>query len=142
MRPRDNLPDDAVLLVGTSLQDGAKEREIDLLVVWPELGVAAIEVKGGHAARADGQWWQGSGAERHALDPVGQVQDAKRILLALPVRHGLAAARTRTAHLVALVALPHTSVPGDWDARASGEDQVASRPAAAAGWSRVSRDPR
>jgi len=110
---RDHLPDDAVLLAGTALQDGAKEREIDLLVVWPGLGLAAIEVKGGHVTRADGQWWQGSGEGRHAIDPVGQVQDAKHTLLALLHRHGLAAARARAAHLVAL---PHTFVPGGWDA--------------------------
>ena len=110
---RDHLPDDAVLLSGTALQDGAKEREIDLLVVWPGLGVAAIEVKGGHVTRTDGRWWQGSGDGRHAIDPVGQVQDAKHTLLALLARQGLTAARTRTAHLVAL---PHTYVPGDWDA--------------------------
>ncbi|WP_251140930.1 NERD domain-containing protein [Cellulomonas dongxiuzhuiae] len=110
---RDHLPDDAVLLAGTALQDGPKEREIDLLVVWPGLGVAAIEVKGGHVTRTDGQWWQGSGAGRHPLNPVRQVQDAKHTLLALLRRQGLAAALTRTAHLVAL---PHTYLPGDWDA--------------------------
>ncbi|WP_444664109.1 NERD domain-containing protein [Cellulomonas sp. CW35] len=109
----EHLPDDAVVLAGTLLQDGAIEREIDLLVVWPGLGVAAIEVKGGHVTRADGQWWQGSGEHRHAIDPVGQVQSAKHTLLRLLDRQGLAAARTRTAHLVAL---PHVYVPAPWDA--------------------------
>lgn len=44
---RDRLPDDAVLMPGVSLQDGAKQREIDLLVLWPGHGIAVIEVKGG-----------------------------------------------------------------------------------------------
>ena len=110
---RDHLPDHAVLLAGTALQDGGAEREIDLLVVWPGVGVAAIEVKGGHVSRGGGAWWQGSGAARHRIDPVGQVQSAKHTLLRLLEQHGLAAARTRTAHLVAL---PHVFVPAVWDA--------------------------
>lgn len=109
----EHLPDDAVVLAGTLLQDGATEREIDLLVVWPGLGVAAIEVKGGHVTRADGTWWQGSGEGRHPIDPVAQVQAAKHTLLRLLDRQGLDAARSRTAHLVAL---PHVFVPTTWDA--------------------------
>lgn len=110
---RDHLPDDATLLAGTALQDGATEREIDLLVVWPGVGIAALEVKGGHVVRSDGVWWQGSGSGRHRIDPVGQVRDAKHVLLRLLERHGFAAARSRVAHLVAL---PHTLVPSTWDA--------------------------
>ena len=48
---RDSLPDDCVLAHSVNLRDGRSEYEIDLLVLWPNVGMAAIEVKGGHASR-------------------------------------------------------------------------------------------
>ncbi|HEY3438747.1 MAG TPA: nuclease-related domain-containing protein, partial [Actinotalea sp.] len=77
---RDQLPDDAVLLAGVRLLHGPDEREIDALVAWPGVGLAAIEVKGGHVTRDDGAWFQGSGADRHRIDPVGQIQAARHTL--------------------------------------------------------------
>ena len=110
---RDQLPDDVALFAGVGLQDGATEREIDLLVAWPGVGLAVIEVKGGHVTREAGTWWQGSGERRHEIDPVRQVQDARHVLHQLLVRYGYDAARARTAHVVAL---PHVHVPQDWAA--------------------------
>ena len=110
---RDQLPDDVALFAGVGLQDGATEREIDLLVAWPGVGLAVIEVKGGHVTREGGTWWQGSGERRHEIDPVRQVQDARHVLHQLLVRYGYDAARARTAHVVAL---PHVHVPQDWAA--------------------------
>ena len=110
---RDQLPDDVALFAGVGLQDGATEREIDLLVAWPGVGIAVIEVKGGHVTREAGTWWQGSGERRHEIDPVRQVQDARHVLHQLLVRYGYDAARARTAHVVAL---PHVHVPQDWAA--------------------------
>ncbi len=104
---RDQLPDDAVLVSGFAMQDGAEEREIDLLVVWPGFGLAAIEVKGGFVQKVNGQWLQGSGAKRHPIDPVRQVRAAKHTLQRLLEREGFGAARARLTHLVAL---PHTPV--------------------------------
>ncbi|GEM00064.1 nuclease-related domain-containing DEAD/DEAH box helicase [Cellulomonas terrae] len=105
---RGQLPDDAVVFTGVGLQDGATEREIDLLVAWPGVGLAAIEVKGGYITRRDGRWWQGSGEAQHSIDPVHQVQDARHVLTGLLRQNGLDAAHARIAHLVAL---PHTPVP-------------------------------
>ena len=48
---RDQLPDDAVLFAGVHLLDGPDEREIDVLVAWPGVGLAVLEVKGGHITR-------------------------------------------------------------------------------------------
>src|SRR6218665_3387480 len=104
---RDQLPDDAVVFSNVGLQDGATEREIDLLVAWPGVGLAAIEVKGGHVTRRDGHWWQGSRDAQHAFDPVHQVQEARHVLTGLLLQHGLEAAHARIAHIVAL---PHTPV--------------------------------
>ena len=42
---RDALPEDALLFHSVQLRDGSAEHEIDLLVLWPEVGIAAIEVK-------------------------------------------------------------------------------------------------
>jgi hypothetical protein len=107
------LPDDAVVFAGVGLQDGATEREIDLLVAWPHVGLAAIEVKGGHVTRRDGRWWQGSGDHRHPIDPVHQVQHARHVLSGLLRDRGEPAQHARITHLVAL---PHTPVPRDLDA--------------------------
>jgi len=104
---RDQLPDQAVLVSGLAIQDGAEECEIDLLVAWPGFGLAAIEVKGGYVQRVHGQWLQGSGAKRHPIDPVRQVRAARHRLQRLLEQQGLDAAHSRIAHLVAL---PHTPV--------------------------------
>ncbi len=109
---RDGLPDGAILATDVRLLDGAAEHEIDALVAWPEVGLAAIECKGGYITREDGTWCQGSGAGRHRIDPVGQVQSARHALQDLLRGRGSRAATARTAHLVAL---PHTYVPADWD---------------------------
>ncbi|NMR20231.1 NERD domain-containing protein/DEAD/DEAH box helicase [Cellulomonas fimi] len=109
---RDQLPDDAVLFAGLRLLDGSDEREIDALVAWPGVGLAALEVKGGHITRDVGSWYQGSGDARHRIDPVGQIQHARHTLTHLLARHGLDVRRARIAHLVVF---PHTYVPGDWE---------------------------
>ncbi|ANC32156.1 Nuclease-related domain protein [Isoptericola dokdonensis DS-3] len=107
----DALPDGAALFHGVHLQEGAQEYEIDVLVAWPGVGIAAIEVKGGYVDRVDGAWYQGSGDARHRIDPVAQVQGARHALQALLRERGDLAASSRTAHLVAF---PHRYVPGDW----------------------------
>lgn len=109
---RDQLPDDVVLFADVGLQDDDVEREIDLLVAWPGVGLAAIEVKGGHVSRDESGWWQSGGADRHRIDPVHQVQQARHVLTGLLAQHRLEAGRARIVHLVAL---PHTTVGRAWD---------------------------
>ena len=109
---RDQLPDDVALFAGRNLLDDGEERELDLVVAWPGVGIAAIEVKGGHIAHEAGSWYQGSGAKRHRIDPVGQVQDARHLLTEMLGRRGLTAGRARAAHLVAF---PQFDVPRDWE---------------------------
>lgn len=41
---RNSLPDDCVLAHSVHVRDGRHEYEIDLLVLWPNVGMAAIEV--------------------------------------------------------------------------------------------------
>ncbi|GAA4287921.1 nuclease-related domain-containing DEAD/DEAH box helicase [Georgenia daeguensis] len=115
---RDQLPDEAVLFRSIPLIEGAKEREIDLLVAWPGAGIAVIEVKGGNVWKDDAGAWHVSsgGGERRIEDPAEQVQDARHLLQSYLRRRGsgpAAVASSRTAHLVAL---PFTEVPQDWSA--------------------------
>ncbi|MBD5785052.1 NERD domain-containing protein [Cellulosimicrobium terreum] len=105
------LPDDAVLFHGVHLQEGPQEYEIDVIVAWPGVGLAALEVKGGHVDRVDGMWFQGNGERRHRIDPLSQVQGARHALQALLRDRGVWAGDARTAHIVAL---PHRYVPADW----------------------------
>ncbi len=121
---RDGLPDDAVLLSGVRLLDGPHEREIDLVVGWPDVGLAVVEVKGGHITAEAGAWWQGSGERRHRIEPFRQVQDARHTLTAMLAREGLAVQRSRIAHLVAF---PHAFVPATWRTGEAPRDVVVDR---------------
>lgn len=109
---RDQLPADAVLFAGVGLQDDHVEREIDLLVAWPGVGLAVIEVKGGHVTRDGDGWWQSGHDSRHRIDPVHQVQEARHVLTSLLRRHRLDAGRARTVHMVALA---HSTVDREWE---------------------------
>ena len=42
---RDQLPDDVVLTHSVQVRHGRAEHEIDILVLWPGVGLAAIEVR-------------------------------------------------------------------------------------------------
>lgn len=106
---RDQLPDDAALFYAVRLLEGEKHQAIDLLVAWPRVGIAAIEVTGGVVAR-DESGWTVSGA-RAAIDPVGEVRDEEHMLHRMLVEGRSPAASARFVHLVAL---PHTPVPADW----------------------------
>ena len=110
---RTHLPADVLLVAGQRIQDGETERELDIVVAWPGVGVAVLEVKGGMVAREDGAWWQGSGDARHRIDPVGQAQRGRHALQDLLGERRVEGAHARAAHLVAF---PHTYVPATWDA--------------------------
>lgn len=73
-----DLPDEAVVAHSVQVRDGRAECEIDLLVFWPGVGLAAIEVKGGLLSVDGAQWYQSGGTEgRHKIQsPVVQSQSA------------------------------------------------------------------
>jgi hypothetical protein len=76
---RDQLPDDAALFHSVALLEGEREQEIDLLVAWPGLGLAAIEVKGGHVTRDGDGWHQESrGSKRKIGSPCCRRRTARR----------------------------------------------------------------
>ncbi|MFB9166543.1 nuclease-related domain-containing DEAD/DEAH box helicase [Arthrobacter psychrochitiniphilus] len=70
------LPDDVVLAHSVQVRNGSAEHEIDILVLWPGVGMAAIEVKGGLVTLEQGQWYQSGGKENkhRLLDPIAQSQ--------------------------------------------------------------------
>ncbi|OUM41083.1 nuclease-related domain-containing protein [Arthrobacter sedimenti] len=75
---RQDLPDDVVIAHSVQVRDGRAECEIDLLVFWPGVGLAAIEVKGGLVSIEGGQWYQSGGTDgRHKIQsPVVQSQSS------------------------------------------------------------------
>src|SRR3954447_15061625 len=55
---RSRLPDDAAVFYSRWVVELENEEEVDFLVAWPGVGLACIEVKGGHVERdAQDQWW-------------------------------------------------------------------------------------
>lgn len=111
---RDQLPDEAALFHSVGLLENDREQELDLLIAWPGVGLAVIEVKGGHVTRdAEGWHQQSRGVRRQIGSPVVQAQDGQHVLTRYLERRAPAAARSRAAHLVAL---PFTSVPAGWEA--------------------------
>lgn len=122
---RDQLPGDAALLHSVAMIERAAEHEADLVVAWPGVGVAVIEVKGGHVSRHHGQWYQSSGGSTRPLkDPVVQAQDCKHVLHRLLVQYGSQAAAARSAHLVAF---PFTSIGPGWSYAGCPRDMVLAR---------------
>lgn len=106
------LPDDVVLAHSVHIRDGRKEYEIDLLVLWPGVGMAAIEVKGGQVTIADGQWYQSDRSnKRKILSPVAQSQSSLHALKNwLEDQLG----SRLSSRCVYMVSLPYTKVRNDW----------------------------
>jgi hypothetical protein len=111
---RRELPDEVTLLHGVKVPSGPNGRELDFLVLWPGVGIAVLEVKGGAVScDADDRWWSSRDGKRKPIEnPMAQVETARHELHRFLEERRLPAARARTQHLVVL---PHTSVPQDFD---------------------------
>ena len=75
----EGLPDEVVCFTQVHLIDQhGRNREIDLLVAWPGLGLAVVEVKGGQVSVTDGQWFSRNarGINNSIKDPVRQAEKA------------------------------------------------------------------
>jgi hypothetical protein len=111
----DQLPADAVVIHGLRLSDRRQDREADLVVALPGLGIAVIEVKGGHVALDGTTWTQTSKAGlTTSIDPVGQARSCKYLLRDYLRRHP--AWPHRDPRMVHLLAFPFTEVPDDFTA--------------------------
>ncbi|MCS6710809.1 NERD domain-containing protein [Brachybacterium sp. EF45031] len=109
---RSQLPANATLIAGQRLTDGTDEVEIDLLVLWPGVGVAVIEVKGGAVTVRAGEWELSAQGTTRVLrpSPPDQAQTAKHTLLRW-VNHRSSRPLGRIVHLVAV---PFSTLPGGW----------------------------
>lgn len=108
-----SLPDDAVLAHSVQLRDGLREYEIDLLVLWPRVGIAAIEVKGGQISIADGQWYQSDRSGKRPLkSPVVQSQGSAHAFKNWVEAQLGSRLSSRFAYMVSF---PYTEVRQDWE---------------------------
>jgi len=109
---RDQLPDDAVLLPGRRFTDRDGDCEADVVVAWPGVGVAVVEVKGGHVSLdARGVWTQSGRSSTHEVDPVRQAQRCRYALRSYLEAHpSWGRGHVRAQHLVAF---PYSRVPAD-----------------------------
>ena len=75
---RGNLSEDDVLLASVRLTDEAKDHEIDLIVLMPDVGIVVLEVKGG-SVWYDEQGWHRSapGGRTKTIHPVDQARGGK-----------------------------------------------------------------
>ena len=111
---RDQLPDDAALFCNVRLSNPSQDREADVVVAWPGVGVAVVEVKGGSISLDRGEWRQLRDGVDTVIRPVDQAVACKYLLCEYLADHPRwSAGRLRTAHLVAV---PATTLPGDFRA--------------------------
>ena len=109
---REQLPADTVLFANRRFTDREGDSEADLIVAWPDVGVAVVEVKGGHVSLdRDGVWQQSGGDGDRQVDPVSQAQRARYALRAyLDAHAGWGRGHVRAQHLVAF---PYSHVADD-----------------------------
>ena len=113
-RLRSELPDDAILAHSVQVRHGNNEHEIDLLVLWPGVGLAAIEVKGGRVTTSGGAWRQSDAKGAHRMkDPLAQSQGSMHAFKTWIEERTGGRLSSRFAYLACL---PYTDIPADWDA--------------------------
>lgn len=111
-RLRDGLGDDDVLITNLRLTDESKDHEVDIVVLMPDIGIVALEVKGGSV------WWDGGwrikrrGREA-VIHPVDQARDGKYALRAYVERDERWGSRTRVAWAHAVVT-PYSEFDADF----------------------------
>ncbi len=105
------LPVDAAVVCNFKILEANLEYEMDLIVLWPEVGVAVIEVKGGDVSpNSDATFTQRDARGSREIDPMGQatknMHALKRFLsLKSSVQHF--AARP-------VVVLPYADIPSSY----------------------------
>lgn len=111
---KESLPDECVVAHSVQIKHGSAEHEIDILVLWPGVGMAAIEVKGGLISCEGGQWFQSdrSRGKQKLRSPVAQCQGAVHAFknwltdrLGTPI----------SSRFAYMVALPYSMIPEGWD---------------------------
>ena len=114
---RAQLPDDVVLAHSVQVRHGRTEHEIDILVLWPGVGLASIEVKGGLVSVDNGQWYQSdSTGKRKLRSPIAQSQGAQSQGAQHAFKDWLKdqMGTPLTSRFVYMACLPYTPVPAGW----------------------------
>lgn len=110
---RAQLPDDVVLAHSVQVRNGRAEHEIDILVLWPGVGLAAIEVKGGLLSVQQGQWYQSDRQGKHRIpSPIAQSQGAQHAFKMWATDQLGSPLVSRFAYMAAF---PYSPVPRDWE---------------------------
>lgn len=122
----EQLPDDAVLLPGLRLSDRSQDREADLVVLWPGIGIAVIEVKGGEIGLARRTWTQtGANGVTRQIHPVDQARVCKYLIRQYLREHPVW--RWSDPRMAHLVAFPYTDIPDGFRAPDCDRDRVIGR---------------
>lgn len=123
---RDTLPSDAYLLSNTYLTDSTGDYEVDVIVAWPEIGIAVIETKGGKIGLdAAGQWVQRlKFASSKKIDPIQQV---RRTFYGI---RDYVSNRWNYGQLDAcyMLAFPHTVLPNNFEVASITRQQLLDKP--------------
>ena len=111
-RLRSQLPADAVIIHGQRITTAEADVEIDVLVLWPGVGIVVLEVKGGQVRVEDGTWSTSGRGGTHALrrSPLEQAMTAKHALLGW-LRPRMS---RRAGRMVHMACLPFTNTRS-WD---------------------------
>jgi hypothetical protein len=111
-RLRSSLGDDDVLIANLRLTDERKDHEVDLVVLMPDIGIVALEVKGGSVWWDDG--WRIKRRGREAvIHPVDQARDVKYALRGYVEADPRWGSRTRVAWAHAVVT-PYSDFGADF----------------------------
>jgi hypothetical protein len=111
-RLRSTLGDDDVLIANLRLTDERKDHEVDLVVLMPDIGIVALEVKGGSVWWDDG--WRIKRRGREAvIHPVDQARDVKYALRGYVEADPRWGSRTRVAWAHAVVT-PYSDFGADF----------------------------
>ncbi len=105
------LPVDAAVVCNFKILEANLEYEMDLIVLWPEVGVAVIEVKGGDVSpNSDATFTQRDARGSREIDPMGQ---ATKNMHALKRYLSL---KSSVQHFAArpVVVLPYADIPSSY----------------------------
>lgn len=108
------LPDNVVVLANQRFTDRAGDLEADLIVIWPNYGIAVIEVTGGLIHHIDGQWRQPWRNER-GWKPINPVEHGLKAKYALrDYLHQHPHWSRGNPRLIHMIALPATQLDFDF----------------------------
>ena len=107
------LPDEVTVLHSVRITDWTSDREGDLLILWPNVGIAVIEIKGGRVEPiASGKFKQTSrNGTSKEIDPIDQARKSLYAIRDYALDHS---SLTNWFKSVFMVAIPHSRIAMDY----------------------------